>query len=60
MAGGGPHKQGGEAEYTTTHIARQGDPGSVLPHTPTGTVWKAGGLVNASWYMAFNHGGGCA
>jgi hypothetical protein len=45
MAGGGPHQQGGEAEYTTTKIAKQGDPGSVLPYTPTGTVWKAGSIV---------------
>ena len=36
MAGGGPHQQGGEAEYTPTKIAKQGDPGSVLPYTPTG------------------------
>eukprot|EP01045_Picozoa_sp_COSAG04_P045955 COSAG04_NODE_16387_length_500_cov_1.718204_2_plen_33_part_01 len=29
--------KGGEAEYTNTSIARQGDLGSVLPPAPSGT-----------------------
>jgi hypothetical protein len=70
MAGGSPVPvfNGGEFTPTThtdaegaTYTLKQGDLGShVLKPRPTGTVWKAGGLVNASWYMAFNHGGGCA
>ena len=37
MAGGGPKKQGGEAKYTPTKFAQQGDLGSkVLPYAPTG------------------------
>jgi hypothetical protein len=31
---------------------------NVLKPRPTGTVWKAGGVANVSWYIAFNHGGG--
>ena len=46
-------------EYTTTKYAKQGDLGSItLKPRPTGITWKAGGLANVSWYIAFNHGGG--
>ena len=55
MAGGGPHKQGGEAEYTTTKIAKQGDYGSVLPYTPTGTLWKRGSIVETGLSIRANH-----
>ena len=49
------------AEYKTTPFAKQGDLGSrVLPPRPSGTNWVAGGVANVSWYIAFNHGGGCA
>lgn len=58
MAGGGPHQQPGEAEYTATKIAKQGDLGSVLPYTPTGTVWKRGSIVQTGLSIRANHGGG--
>ena len=69
MAGGSPKPGINGGEYTTTHhkdadgnmyTLKQGDLGShALKKRPTGTVWKSGGLVNVSWYIAFNHGGGC-
>jgi hypothetical protein len=62
MAGGGPayvdRGRGGEAEYTNTSIAQQGDLGSVLPRAPTGTVWKRGGTIETGWSIRANHGGG--
>lgn len=58
MAGGGPHHEGGEAEYTTTSIAKQGDSGAVLPYRPTGTVWKVGSVVETGLSIRANHGGG--
>lgn len=59
MAGGGPKRQGGEAKYTPTKFAKQGDLGSkVLPYTPTGIVWKVGGDETAKWSIRANHGGG--
>ena len=59
MAGGGPQKQGGEAKYTATKFAKQGDlGGEVLPPAPTGVVWKAGGVETAKWSIRANHGGG--
>jgi hypothetical protein len=30
----------------------------VLPAAPSGTVWAAGALVEVSWTMRTNHGGG--
>ena len=38
-------------EYNTTRFAKQGDLGIHLPVTPTGTVWKAGGLGQTGWYI---------
>ena len=68
MAGGSPVPVFNGGEYLpTTHrdasgrnyTLKQGDLGShVLRPRPTGVVWKRGGIVNASWYIAFNHGGG--
>ena len=58
MAGGGPMNVGGEAKYTTTKYAKTGDLGSSLPPAPTGVVWKAGSVVEASWSIRANHGGG--
>ena len=59
MAGGGPKKQGGEAKYTATKFAKQGDLGSkVLPYSPTGIKWKAGGTGTTKWSIRSNHGGG--
>ena len=47
-------------EYTPTIYGKQGDLGSkVLKPRPTGITWKAGSVVNVSWYIAFNHAGGC-
>jgi len=59
MAGGTPTPAFNGGEYTTTKYAKQGDLGSItLKPRPTGITWKAGGLANVSWYIAFNHGGG--
>jgi len=59
MAGGNPTPMYNGAEYTPTPFAKQGDLGSVvLKPRDMGVVWKAGSLVNVSWYIAFNHGGG--
>lgn len=59
MAGGNPYAMYNGAEYTPTQYAKPGDLGSyVLKPRDMGTVWKAGGTVNVSWYIAFNHGGG--
>lgn len=50
---------GGEAKYTATKFAKQGDLGSVvLRELPTGIVWKAGSVVTAKWSIRANHGGG--
>ena len=69
MAGGSPVPGINGGEYTTTehvdahgkpYTLKQGDLGShALKKRPTGVVWKSGGLANVSWYIAFNHGGGC-
>ena len=29
-----------------------------LPHMPSATVWKAGGVYDVAWRMQANHGGG--
>lgn len=70
MAGGSPWSigapgwaPGGAAaagvRYMNTTYAKQGDLGSkVLPPAPSGTVWTAGELVEVSWTMRTNHGGG--
>lgn len=59
MAGGGPHQQPGEAKYTPTKFAKQGDRGTeVLPPAPTGIVWKIGTNVTTKWSIRANHGGG--
>ena len=58
MAGGGPASvyrgKGGEAEYTNTSIARQGDLGSVLPPAPSGTSFKRGSEVEVGWSIRAN------
>ena len=52
MAGGNPYPMYNGAEYVPTEYAKQGDLGSfVLKPRPTGTVWKAGGTANVSWYI---------
>jgi len=59
MAGG--TTEGGHygAIYKTTPHAKQGDLGSqTLPFSPSGTVWRAGSLVEVAWTIQANHGGG--
>jgi len=46
--------KGGEAEYTNTSIAKQGDLGSVLPPAPSGTVFKRGSEVEVGWSIRAN------
>jgi len=59
MAGGTPKHGGFGAVYTETPHAKQGDLGSyTLPEMPSGTVWTAGSLVEVSWTIQANHGGG--
>lgn len=59
MAGGGPKQQPGEAKYTETKFAHQGDLGTkVLPPAPSGIVWARGSNVTTKWSIRTNHGGG--
>jgi hypothetical protein len=58
MAGGGPNPGAESGEYNATQFAKQGDLGSNLPVTATGTVWKAGGTGLTGWFIRANHGGG--
>lgn len=47
------------AEYVNTSHAKVGDLGSVvLPAQPSGTVWTRGSVVEVSWSIEANHGGG--
>lgn len=46
------------AQYQNTSHASVGDYGSRLAHTPSGVTWKAGGVVEVSWTLQANHGGG--
>ena len=49
----------GATYYITTANAKVGDLGSeVLPPRPTGTVWRRGATVKASFTINANHGGG--
>ena len=59
MAGGNWRMVGGEAKYSKTVNAKQGDLGSkVLPPAPSGTVWRAGGTEQTAISIRANHGGG--
>jgi len=61
MAGGGVYRgwNGAGVQYKNTTHAIQGELGSVvLPVRDTGVVWKAGEVVEVSWTMRTNHGGG--
>jgi len=59
MAGGSPTPMYNGAEYVPTKYGKQGELGSqVLEPRPTGITWQSGAVVNVSWYIAFNHGGG--
>jgi len=44
--------------YVNTSHASLGDAGSALPRMPAQAVWRAGELVNVSWVIEANHGGG--
>ena len=58
MAGGNWRKVGGEAKYTTSAFAKQGDLGSkILPKAPSGTVWQRGGTAETVISIRANHGG---
>merc|ERR1719401_599147 len=49
----------GKGEFTETKYAKFGDLGSkVLPKYDTGTVWKAGSIVETMTSFRANHGGG--
>ena len=62
MAGLGPANVSrgahGQADYTTTRFAKQGDYGSVLPAAPTNTVWTMGSQAEVGFSIRANHGGG--
>jgi len=58
MAGGTQTAGGYGAQYKTTPHARQGDLGSKLRKTPSGTVWRVGAEVEVGWTIQANHGGG--
>jgi len=45
-------------DFTNTTHAKRGDFGSRLARRDTGTVWRAGDVVEVSWSMNANHGGG--
>lgn len=61
MAGGTTpaHRGPGDAVFGTTEFAKQGDLGSkVLNPAPSGTLWTVGTVVEVSWGIRYNHGGG--
>jgi len=60
MAGGRPGGGGAHgATYKDTVNAKAGDLGSkVLRAMPTKTTWQAGSVVEVSWAITANHGGG--
>ena len=45
-------------DYQNTSKARRSDLGSLLPRAPSGTVWKAGSVVEVAWTRKAWHGGG--
>jgi hypothetical protein len=52
MAGGTTVAQTLGGDFNTTKYAKLGDKGSeVLPYSPSGTVWKRGGIGEAGWYI---------
>lgn len=62
LAGGRSRRLGNGdfgADYVNTTHAKQGDAGSVvLPKHDSGTVWTAGEVVEVSYTIQANHGGG--
>jgi len=60
MASGRPGGGGGHgATYKDTVYAKAGDLGSkTLARMPTNTTWEAGAVVDVSWGITANHGGG--
>ena len=62
VAGGDQHgvKQTAGGEYYPTKHAKIGDLGSrTLQPFFSGANWKAGSVVEASWFIQANHAGGC-
>ena len=55
VAGGGRAAGEESGEHNKTAYAKQGDLGSKLPAVPS-TMWKAGGLGLAGWFIRANHG----
>ncbi len=45
-------------DYQNTSKARRSDRGSQLPPRPSGTVWRAGQVVEVAWTRKAWHGGG--
>jgi hypothetical protein len=63
MAGGNKPSQGrgGEAKFHAVPWAQQGDLGSkVLKKGPATANYTVGSVVEMSWAIRYNHGGGCA
>lgn len=61
LAGGTPWPKNVSewGDYVPTKYAAHGDYGSkVLPHQPSGVVWKAGDEAEVVWQIGANHGGG--
>ena len=58
MAGRQSPESGYDIEYKQTKHAKPGDMGSQLSRKETGTVWRAGDVVEVSWTINANHGGG--
>jgi len=61
VAGGtsSSHEGPGEAVFTPNGVAKQGDKGSeVLKQGPPVATWTRGSVVEVSWGIRFNHGGG--
>jgi len=63
VAGGALQYMDGREEifgivYQNTTNAKHGDRGAQLPRRDTGTVWTAGDVVEVSWTLNANHGGG--
>lgn len=58
MAGFGPFDQQYGIKYINTTNAKVGDLGTHLPRRDFGVVWQAGDVVEVSWAINANHGGG--
>jgi len=57
VAGGASKNNSGAGGFVPPSF-KAGDKGSSLPALPTKTMWDAGSIVEVSWAIAANHGGG--